>query len=373
MKMSDGSISETGSRPRGGASIVALAPKLQMRQGQSLVMTPQLQQAIKLLQLSNIELADYVDAEIERNPLLERGEDRERSDVAPEPESADANSKSELKLDENSGLNESRDNLDASKEDVYEADSPSEQVASGPSATLDWSSAGGSGSRAVSEEFDLEAVLSEEKSLHAHLEEQLAAAGLGVTEQFIAKRLIDETDDDGYMRTDIAEISHSLGVSDDSVLKILKICQGFDPAGVMGRNLKECLQLQLEELNRFDPAMDALLDNLELVAKRDMKKLMEVCGVDREDLAEMLSELRELNPKPGSVFETDRSPAVAPGCVRARTAEWNVRGRAQCRYAASGSYRPQLLCRSVANFPLGRREEFCRGMPFKRQLVDQEP
>ena len=312
MKMSGGSISETGSRPRGGASIVALAPKLQMRQGQSLVMTPQLQQAIKLLQLSNIELADYVDAEIERNPLLERGEDRERSDVAPEPEASDANSKSELKLDENAGLNESRDNLDASKEDVYEADSPSEQVASGPSATLDWSSAGGSGSRAVSEEFDLEAVLSEEKSLHAHLEEQLAAAGLGVTEQFIAKRLIDETDDDGYMRTDIAEISHSLGVSDDSVLKILKICQGFDPAGVMGRNLKECLQLQLEELNRFDPAMDALLDNLELVAKRDMKKLMEVCGVDREDLAEMLSELRELNPKPGSVFETERSPAVAP-------------------------------------------------------------
>ena len=155
-------------------------------------------------------------------------------------------------------------------------------------------------------------MLSEDKTLRGHLEEQLAAAGLDGADHFIAQRLIDETDDSGYMRTDTAEIATMLGTSEDSVLRVLKTCQGFDPAGVMGRDLKECLRLQLEELNRFDPAMDAMLDNLELVARRDMKKLAELCGVDREDLAEMLSELRELNPKPGAAFDADRSPAIAP-------------------------------------------------------------
>ena len=291
---------------------MALVPKLQMRQGQSLVMTPQLQQAIKLLQLSNIELAEYVDAEIERNPLLERGEEKDRAEAALELDAPETSSKSDLKLDEGSGLTEARDNLDASNVDVYEADSPSEQ-GGGPSATLDWSNAGSGGnSRGGADDFDFESMLSEDKSLRGHLEEQLAAAGLDGADHFIAQRLIDETDDSGYMRTDTAEIATMLGTSEDSVLRVLKTCQGFDPAGVMGRDLKECLRLQLEELNRFDPAMDAMLDNLELVARRDMKKLAELCGVDREDLAEMLSELRELNPKPGAAFDADRSPAIAP-------------------------------------------------------------
>lgn len=310
MKTSAGSISGTGSPPRGGAGRVALVPKLQMRQGQSLVMTPQLQQAIKLLQLSNIELAEYVDAEIERNPLLERSEDRDKAE-APEPAQAAVETvKSELKLDDNSALTEARDNLDASREDVYEADSPSEQSAAGPSASLDWSSAGSS--RGASDDFDLESVLSEEKSLHGHLEQQLGAAGFDRTDHFIAQRLIDETDEHGYMRTNILEVAQALGTSEAAVLKVLRTCQGFDPAGVMARDLKECLRLQLEELNRFDPAMDAMLENLELVARRDKKRLMEVCGVDREDLEDMLVELRELNPRPGAAFESNRSPAIAP-------------------------------------------------------------
>ena len=290
---------------------MALAPKLQMRQGQSLVMTPQLQQAIKLLQLSNIELAEYVDAEIERNPILERGEERERAEEAAKLDTPEAPAKSELKLDEGSGLSEARENLDASREDVYEADSPSEQPASGPSASLDWSNAGGSG-KGVSEDFDLEAVLTAEKSLNGHLHEQLAAAGFDTADHFIAARLVDETDQDGYMRSCTLEIARQLGVDEQEVLRVLKTCQGFDPAGIMARDLAECLRLQLEELNRFDPAMGAMLDNLDLVASRDLKRLAKICGVDKDDLADMLAELRDLNPKPGSAFEGDRSPAIAP-------------------------------------------------------------
>lgn len=292
---------------------MAIGPRLQMRQGQSLVMTPQLQQAIKLLQFSNIELAEYVDAEIERNPLLERGEKSDGLDnERPEPvETAPGES---LKMEDGAGLADARDNLDAPREDAYEADSPSEQAmgASGPSASVDWSSSGSGKGGGGGEDFDFESITATEKTLRSHLEEQLLMAGLRGVDQLIASRLIDEVDDAGYMRTDLGELAQTLGAEEADLERILGVCQGFEPTGVMARNLQECLTLQLKEKNRFDPCMAAMIDNLEMLAKQDMKGLAEVCDVDRADLAEMVAELRDLSPRPGGIFASDAAATVVP-------------------------------------------------------------
>ncbi|MDX1292243.1 MAG: RNA polymerase factor sigma-54 [Hyphomonas sp.] len=282
---------------------------LDMRQGQSLVMTPQLQQAIKLLQLSNQELSEFVETEIERNPLLNKAED-EAPVVADGPT---ADNREQLSLDDSSGLGAAREQLDAPGEDVYEPGTGSDSAMpagnSGPSAKADWSGVGGGGS---GEDFDYTANLSSEISLREHLHTQLNLAGLSAADRLIAARLIDDTDESGYLRTDLDEVATALGADIANVEAVLAVCQGFDPTGVMARSIPECLGLQLKERGRFDPAMEAMVNNLQLVAKHDMKGLAEACGVDKEDLLEMMTELRQLSPKPGSSFAGDASVAVTP-------------------------------------------------------------
>lgn len=291
---------------------MALAHRLQLRQGQSLVMTPQLQQAIKLLQLSNVELAEYVETEIERNPLLTRAE----GEGAPDGEAPErtADKREEMRLDESDGADKASRELDARSDDVYENDSPSEApegaMAGGPSAQLDWSKAGSGKQR--SEDFDLESITAEEKSLRDHLEDQLQLAGLNDADRLIASRLIEETDEAGFMRGDVQEIADALGTEVEDVEAVLGVCQGFEPTGIMARNIQECLSAQLIERDRFDPAMQKLIANLELAAKRDFKRLSDICGVDQEDVVDMLAELRTLTPRPGAAFAGEAAPAVTP-------------------------------------------------------------
>ncbi|MEM9226055.1 MAG: RNA polymerase factor sigma-54, partial [Pseudomonadota bacterium] len=285
-----------------------------LRQGQSLVMTPQLQQAIKLLQLSNIELAEFVAEEIERNPLLERGEAGDAGEAAELNDNEPA-ARDELALDDASGLNQAREALDAPKEDVFEAGTGSDvgesvAAASGPSAATDWSQAGSG--RQLSDDFDFEGVLTSEKSLHEHLHEQLAMAGLSQADRLIAARLIDETDDAGYCKIDVDEVAAALGADPANVQAVLQVCQGFEPTGVMARDLVECMTLQLKERNRFDPVMACFLDNLHLAAKHDIKGLSEACGVDKSEIGDMLAELRELSPRPGANFSSGATIGVAP-------------------------------------------------------------
>lgn len=282
---------------------------MDMRQGQSLVMTPQLQQAIKLLQLSNQELAEFVEAEIERNPLLNKAED----DDGPASETERASNREQLSLDDSSGLGDAREQLDAPGEDVYEpgtgSDTATPAGTSGPSATTDWSSVGGGGSH---EDFDATANISGNISLHEHLHNQLNLAGLSAADRLIAARLIDETDESGYLRADLNEVATALGADIANIEAVLEVCQGFDPTGVMAKSIPECLGLQLEERGRYDPAMQAMVENLHLVAKHDLKSLAEICGVGKEDLLDMMTELRQLSPKPGSSFAGDASVAVTP-------------------------------------------------------------
>lgn len=290
---------------------MSMRQNLQLRQGQSLVMTPQLQQAIKLLQLSNQELAEFVDAEIERNPLLEHGE--ATADPSPEADMKDLGARKELG-DGGAQLADAQANLDAPTEDINNGDSAADvgmaTGASGPSASADWSGVGAGGGGG--EDYDFEARLSAEKSLREHLTDQLTLAGLPPIEALIASRLIDETDEAGYCRVDIEELSSALSADVDLIASVLKICQGFEPTGVMARNLEECLSLQLAERNRLDPAMETLLANLELVAKYDIARLASLCGVDRADIGDMLIELKSLTPRPGGGFAGDAAIAVAP-------------------------------------------------------------
>ena len=289
---------------------MAMKQSLDMRQGQSLVMTPQLQQAIKLLQLSNQELAEFVEAEIERNPLLQKGDD---TDAPAAGEANEPRRREEMSLDDSSGLGEAREQLDAPGEDVFEPGTGSDNALpagmSGPSAKADWSGVGGGAS---GDDYDVTSNVSSSLTLHEHLHAQLSLAGLSGADRLIAARLIDETDEGGYLRTSLAEVAEALGADEANVEAVLQVCQGFEPTGVMARSIPECLALQLKERGRYDPAMEAMLENLALVAKHDFKALTERCGVGKEDLMDMLAELRQLSPKPGSGFSGDTTIAVQP-------------------------------------------------------------
>ena len=157
--------------------------------------------------------------------------------------------------------------------------------------------------------------MTREKTLTEHLTDQALIAHFSAPEMAIAQILIDAVDEAGYMRVPLAEIADRLGCELALVEKVLTACQGFEPTGIMATSVPECLKLQLIERNRFDPAMAALIDNLELLARRDLSALRKVCGVDEEDLLDMMTEIRQLNPKPGSGFETEISEAIMPDIV----------------------------------------------------------
>jgi RNA polymerase sigma-54 factor len=151
-------------------------------------------------------------------------------------------------------------------------------------------------------EYNLEAFVSSEVTLADHLAEQMSLAIANPARRMISQHLIDMVDEAGYLTGDLAGVAEKLGAGLDDVEAVLAVLQTFDPSGVCARNLTECLAIQLKERNRFDPAMQTLVRHLELLARRDFVALKRVCGVDEEDLADMIAEIRQLNPKPGLAF-----------------------------------------------------------------------
>lgn len=290
---------------------MAISPRLELRQSQSLVMTPQLQQAIKLLQMSNIELSTFVDQELERNPLLEREDERPDPD-APAPEIEPASTAEAPMLDSaNGGGDESP--LDVEIDNTFTNDTRSEDGgdASGSFGPNDNLGRYGNGSY-DGEGNVLEQTVGEAISLRQHLMTQLGLSCVDPAERMIGAYLIDMLDDAGYIAQPLSTAAAALGCDIAEIERMLKLVQGFDPVGVFARSLKECLALQLADRNRLDPAIQALLDNLELLAKRDLARLKKVCGVDDEDLAEMIMEIRGLDPKPAASFEPVREHLVEP-------------------------------------------------------------
>jgi RNA polymerase sigma-54 factor len=301
---------------------MALTQKLELRQSQSLVMTPQLQQAIKLLELSNLELAAYVESELERNPLLESDGDagdefaahRSELDGAADPVSdrdGDALIDTASFARSEAMSVDGSIPVDAGDSDLWEPDA----------APMPGGSAGAFGPERGGSFEDGEMgddMPDRPASLREHLLAQLGTDCADPVDRLIGHHLIDQIDASGYFTGDLASIAAALGCAVERLERVLGRIQQLDPTGVGARSLAECLAAQLRERNRLDPAMQALLANLDLLARRDREALMLICGVDADDLTDMIGEIRALNPKPAAGFDAAPPAPVVPDIMVSR-------------------------------------------------------
>lgn len=293
---------------------MALGPRLDLRQSQSLVMTPQLQQAIKLLALSNLELEAYLAEALEGNPLLDTAS-ADSDGSAGDPEftpGGDQPTTEAASLDTDQALSAdggTANDLDVDlAADSFHHDSASDNV-------------GLSGS---SEDIDFDSFAEHDGTLHDHLMAQVGERFGGI-EAIVAGQLVALIDEAGYLRADLAELAAQLGVPLALIEEVLAGIQCFDPSGVGGRDLAECIAIQAREADRYDPAMATMIAHLDLVAKGAFPQLKRICGVDDEDLADMIRELRGYDPKPGLKFGGEGAPAVVPDLYIRQTANgWAV-------------------------------------------------
>ena len=289
---------------------MALGPRLDLRQSQSLVMTPQLQQAIKLLALSNLELEAYLAEALEGNPLLdtaspdsEGGGGDEVGGDAPAAEAASL--EADQALSANGG---SENDLDVDLTESFHHDSASDNV----------------GLSGAGEDIDFDSFAEHEGTLHDYLLAQVGERFGGI-EAIVAGQLVALIDETGYLRADLAELAAQFGVPLALVEAVLAGIQCFDPSGVGARDLAECIAIQAREADRYDPAMATMIAHLDLVAKGAFPQLKRICGVDDEDLADMIRELRGYDPRPGLRFGGDGAPAVVPDLYIRQTAKgWAV-------------------------------------------------
>jgi RNA polymerase sigma-54 factor len=298
---------------------MALAAKLQLRQSQSLVMTPQLMQSIRLLQFTQAELEQFIEQEIERNPLIERADSSddggavEPSDVP----SAEAEGGDDWYQTETMPSAEAMaERFDASMENVF-PDEPGAIEQVGPSLGENWKSAGkgATSTQSGSEGFDFEDIASAKITLREHVTEQIAFAFTNPADRLIATELADELDEAGYFRGNTGDIAERLGAKRREVEHVLTACQTFEPTGLFARDLAECLALQLAVRDRLDPAMRMLIANLALLARRDFASLRKLCGVDDEDLLDMAAEIKTLDPRPGAAFTAGVADPVVPDVI----------------------------------------------------------
>jgi len=291
---------------------MALSTRLEVKQGLGLTLTPQLMQSIRLLQLSHLELNAFVDAELLRNPLLEREDGNESgSDSGDEPAElperpAELNA-SEDTVDFGDRI-QSADSIangfDTEVENVFPEQGQQDRLADVPQ----WNERGGSGEEAA----DLDQFIAARPSLSDHLSAQISMIVSEPAERLIAQFLIDGLNEAGYLAVELEAIAEQLGAPIDAVEAVLLKVQAVEPVGLFARDVRECLALQLIERDRLDPMMARLLDNLHLIAEHDMAGLVRAVGCDRDDLADMLGELKELDPKPGRAFDRGPVEAVVP-------------------------------------------------------------
>jgi RNA polymerase sigma-54 factor len=289
---------------------MALAPRLDLRQTQSLTMTPQLQQAIKLLALSNLEIETFIGEALESNPLLEAGELRSEApapadgpdEPAPEPTADELILRGQGEAD--APLDIDPATLDRDRD------------------TGDWGGAGSSGEAGP----DIDERGSNAPTLAQHLEAQIGAASEDAGLVFIARHLINLLDEAGYLHASLREVAEDLDMPLARVEAALALVQALDPTGVGARTLRECLMLQAKEADRYDPCMARLIDNLDLVARGEFARLKRMCEVDDEDFADMLAELRAYDPKPGLKFDGSEGAPVVPDVLVTGDADkgWHI-------------------------------------------------
>ncbi len=300
---------------------MALTPRLEIRQSQSLTLTPQLMLSIKLLQLSHLELNAFVQNELESNPLLEReeagldtsilvqdnvqNEPVEAQDTGPERQAGQLETEalpSAIQIAESmdtdvSNLFPEQVGQDSIRQSTHlRSQNPMARDGDAP---------------------DIDQYVPAQITLSEHLAEQVGFLVSDPGERLIARNLIDNLDEAGYLATDCQSIADQLGSSPDLVEDVLLRIQGCEPVGVFARDLSECLILQLREKNHLDPLMERLLENLDLMAAHDFEALKRIVGASTDDLSDMLDEIRQLDPRPGRAFGTAPvHPVIADVLVR---------------------------------------------------------
>ena len=292
---------------------MGLGPRIDIRVSQQLVMSQQLQAAIKLLALSNLEIEAVIAEELAKNPLLEARpgegapgegviirEDRETGEEAADPTGSD-----EL-IGKLGGADDSPIDIDW-REAALETDSFADV----------------GGVTGGEEAFDFDRLEGGEEGLAEHLLAQLH--GTGGTIGRVAEAIVHELEETGYLETPLRVIAEETGVSAKEAEEALALVQSLDPPGIAARNLEECIALQAKAADRYDPAMARLIANLDLLAKGRMADLRRICGVDEEDLADMVRELRAYDPKPGCQFVNKEPEAITPDVfVRRSKGGWIV-------------------------------------------------
>src|SRR5262245_1516103 len=307
---------------------MAVRQRMDLRQTQTLVMTPQLQQAIKLLELSNQELAAYVDRELEQNPLLERddagteggAEQESLTDDAPLPPTGGTGEPLDASEFVAAAImpDAPESPLDVDYDNLWTNDAPDTPTA--PSLLSAGARAGADGDEGDGAST-VEQTLSRAISLREHLTEQMNVDLTDPMERLIGLALIEQLDEAGYWIGDPEPIAERLGCPPAKVDATLVRLQQFEPPGIFARNLAECLALQLKDRDRLDPAMQQLLQHLDLLAQGERERLMRLCGVDAADLAEMVAEIRALNPKPAESFSTTPMVPVVPDILMRRASD----------------------------------------------------
>ncbi len=312
--------------------MVAQTQSLVLRQSQNLVMTQAMQQSLKILQLSSLDLAQYIEEEIEKNPLLEVEGDT--TEVAQETAPSEGEENSEFEKDSFDNLNsdkikESDNSLDTDinsdwntsdnnaetddyKDNNYELNNMSSRASEDDAGTI------------------IEKTFSKEESLKEHLLEQVNLDFTEIKDKIIAEHIIDMVDASGYLSSetlndDIENLSRQLGCSVEDINTIINRLQKCDPLGACSRNLKEYIKIQLTEKQTLDAALEKLVDNLELLAKGELDKLKKICAVDADDLKEMIKEIKLLNPRPAIGFSEDRPQTKhADLILEKKNNQWNL-------------------------------------------------
>jgi RNA polymerase sigma-54 factor len=297
--------------------------KQEFRQSQQLVMTQQLQQSIKLLQLSSQELQGFLEEELEKNPLLQRDDSNAESAESDQSEQAEISQNEDASFDgsapaanaeepsptpdafEQAQSNDYTDNLDQPP--------PQHDNDAGGS----YSASAGQGYRGDTDGQgrSLEETLTCEENLRDVLSAQISVTFHDVTQRMLAIGMVDYLDDAGYLREDLAVIAAQFGVETDMVLQTLLQLQKLEPAGIFARDLTECLRLQLSDMNRLDPVMQLMLDNIALMGEGRLAQLQKICEVDAEDFAQILADIKRCNPKPASRYIADAAQIVIPDVI----------------------------------------------------------
>lgn len=286
---------------------MAVTPHLDLKQTQSLVMTPELRQAINLLQVSNLELNALIEKELEQNPLLERED--ENSPLLPETAiptiddyAADSIPDTAEETPNDIPCDNECDDFGSDREGYDDTENRN-----------DWQDYAAAKNKRDDDDYDFfEQKLADKKSLYRLLDEQISQSFISAKERSIALNLVEHLDDAGYFRGDLSAIAKRLKIEKNAAENILNKMQEFEPSGIFARSLSECLKIQLRDKGRLDPVAEKVLNNLELLGDKKFAELKKICRIDDEDLASVIDDIKSLNPKPATEYHHDLTSYIIP-------------------------------------------------------------